>query len=82
MLMLLHAQNIANSSLTILYHLRCYHSLDVPNIHVYSQTGWTPLKGASSKGHVDIVRLLIEAKAQINTQKEVLNSYQQTIHTT
>ena len=46
------------------------------------QNGWTPLMRASREGHVDIVRLLIEAKAQINTQKEVLNSYQQTIHTT
>ena len=58
MLMLLHAQSIANSSLTILYHLRCYHSLDVPNI--YSQDGWTPLMVASFKGHADIVRLLTD----------------------
>ena len=35
------------------------------------QTGVTPLMKASREGHVDIVRLLIEAKAQINTQKEV-----------
>ena len=44
-----------------------------PNVWVYYliQTGWTPLMKASFEGHVDIVRLLIEAKAQINTQEEV-----------
>ena len=31
----------------------------------------TPLMTASFEGHVDIVRILIEAKAQINTQEEV-----------
>ena len=36
-----------------------------------TQTGWTPLMMASFKGHDDIVRILIEAKAQVNTQEEV-----------
>ena len=38
---------------------------------VYTQSGVTPLMTASFDGHVDIVRILIEAKAQINTQNEV-----------
>ena len=36
-----------------------------------TQDGWTPLMRASFGGLVDIVRILIEAKAQINIQKEV-----------
>ena len=36
-----------------------------------TQNGWTPLMEASFQGHVDIVRILIEAKAQINIQEEV-----------
>ena len=39
--------------------------------HVYTQDGRTPLMVASFNGHVDIVRILIEAKVQINTQQEV-----------
>ena len=39
--------------------------------HVYTQDGCTPLMTASFNGHVDIMRILIEAKAQINTQEEV-----------
>ena len=39
----------------------------------YSQHGYTPLIAASFIGHVEIVRILIEAKAQLNIQtKEVL----------
>ena len=34
----------------------------------YSQNGSTPLITASFEGHVEIVRILIEAKAQLNTQ--------------
>ena len=47
-----------------------------------TQDGWTPLMAASLGGHVDIVRILIEAKAQINTQREVCCSYHQKIHYT
>ena len=47
-----------------------------------AQDGWTPLMKASFHGHVDIVRILIEAKAQINTQKEVCCSYHQKTHHT
>ena len=36
-----------------------------------TQNGRTPLMEASFEGHVDIVRILIEAKAQINTQDKV-----------
>ena len=35
------------------------------------QNGWTPLMTASLHGHADIVQTLIEAKAQVDTQKEV-----------
>ena len=41
-----------------------------PLIRVYSQDDRTPLMIASFKGHVDIVRLLVEAKAQLNRQTE------------
>ena len=37
---------------------------------------------ASFHGHVDIVRMLIEAKAQVNTQEEVCCSYHQKTHCT
>ena len=37
----------------------------------YTQVGWTPLMMACFKGHIDIVRLLVQAKAQVNTQTEV-----------
>ena len=40
-------------------------------ILLYTQNGWTPLMIAASEGHVDIVRMLFEAKTQINTQDEV-----------
>ena len=36
-----------------------------------TQNGWTPLMEASFYGHADIVQTLIEAKAQVNAQKEV-----------
>ena len=36
-----------------------------------TQGDLTPLMAASFEGHVDIVKILIEAKAQINTQEEV-----------
>ena len=38
---------------------------------VHSQSGWTPLMTASFEGHIAIVRLLVEAKAQVNKQTEV-----------
>jgi ankyrin repeat protein len=41
-----------------------------PLINIHSQNGWTPLMRASFDGRVDIVRLLVEAKAQINIQTE------------
>ena len=55
------------------------------SIILYTQDGWTPLMTASYEGHVDIVRILIEAKAQINMQEEVCCSYiplENTLHNT
>ena len=46
-------------------------------LYYSSQNGWTPLMTASFNGHVDIVRILIDAKAQINTQEEVCYSHNQ-----
>ena len=37
---------------------------------------------ASFEGHTDIVQILIEAKAGINTQEEVCCSYHQKTHCT
>ena len=37
---------------------------------------------ASFHGHVDIIRMLIDANAQVNTQKEVCCSYHQKTHCT
>ena len=37
----------------------------------FIQNGWNPLMAASCEGHVDIVRLLLKAKAQVNTQEKV-----------
>ena len=45
---------------------------------IYStQDGLTPLMTASFQGHSRVVRILIEAKAQVNTQEEVSCSYHQ-----
>ncbi|CAI8047040.1 Ankyrin repeat domain-containing protein 29 [Geodia barretti] len=38
------------------------------NCTPYPEHGWTPLMTASFGGHVEIVRLLVEAKAQLNIQ--------------
>ena len=45
--------------------------------HVYAESfnqyignGMTPLMTASFEGHVNIVKLLVEAKAHINIQRE------------
>ena len=61
------------------------HSARLAPLGLYTQNGWTPLMTASFEGHIDIVRILIEAKAQINTQEEVCCSYHQkliTLYTT
>ena len=51
----------------------------ISNLHseyrYFTQDGWAPLITASFEGHVDIVRMLIEAKAQINAQDKVCYSY-------
>ena len=36
------------------------------------QCGWSPLHAASDKGHLDIVKTLIEAGANVNQADEVL----------
>ena len=49
-----------------------YHTLAVCMfVLIIPQGGRTPLMTASFEGHVDIVRALIEARAQVNTRKEV-----------
>ena len=35
------------------------------------QSGWSALHLAAQEGNVDVVRLLTEAKAHVNTQTEV-----------
>ena len=35
------------------------------------QNGWSPLYGASEKGHLDVVRTLLEAGANINQADKV-----------
>ena len=47
------------------------------SIQLFTQNGKTPLMVASVEGHVDIVRMLIEANAQVNEQDEVCNSIHQ-----
>ena len=42
---------------------------------VYIQDGVTALHQAALEGRVDVVRLLIETKAQINIQKKVCIIY-------
>ena len=41
----------------------------------FIQDGSTPLMTASFNGHVDIVRILIEAQAQVNIQTKVYVHY-------
>ena len=44
-------------------------------MHTYiSQNGWTALHLAAQEGHEDVVELLLEAKADPDPQKEVINS--------
>ena len=43
----------------------------VSNDAYSTQGGWTPLMTASQFGHVDVVKALIVAKVQVNTQAEV-----------
>ena len=45
-----------------------------------TQDGWTPLMIASFNGHVDIVRILTEAQAQINIQNEVYTNISYVAH--
>lgn len=45
----------------------------------YTQCGRTPLMEASHKGNVAIVRMLIDAKADIDAKNEVNCSYE-TLH--
>ena len=35
------------------------------------QDGWTPLMTASAEGHLDVVKILIEAGANVNDTNEV-----------
>ena len=39
----------------------------------YPQDGYTALHSASQEGHVDVVRVLIDANAHVNQQTTVLN---------
>ena len=51
-------------------------------LRVIPQDGRTPLMAASFHGHDDIVRMLIEAKTQVNMQEKVCFLYYQGILTT
>ena len=46
----------------------CYHT------HFATQNGWTPLYEASLDGHVAIVRLLLEKRADFNISDKVRNA--------
>ena len=53
---------------SIYTHCNCY--IVTANV-CFIQNGQTPLMTASFEGHVDIVRILIETQAQVNTQDKV-----------
>ena len=55
-------------------------SMCLHDFMILLQDGWTPLMTASCEGHTDVVQTLIEAKAQIDTQREVCCSYHQKTH--
>ena len=38
---------------------------------MYMQNGWTPLMQASQEGHVDVVNVLLDNKANPNHQTDV-----------
>ena len=39
--------------------------------NVFSQNGWTALRRASSSGHTDVVKLLVDSGAQIDNKDKV-----------
>ena len=54
----------------------CCYKVTHKNICIYIETlcpqdGWTALHLAAQEGKVDVVRLLIDAEAQVNIQTEV-----------
>ena len=67
---------------TVTLHEHKYIHIGEFTVDLCPQDGWTALMEASFKGYVDIVKMLIEAKAEINTQKKVSFSYHQKTHYT
>ena len=66
--------NSKNFSFTCIYIYRANLFIYICSkfsISIHSQNGRTPLMLASFDGRVDIVRLLVEAKAQLNIRAEV-----------
>ena len=45
----------------------CYYNIDM----LLLQSGWTPLHGASFNGHLEIIKLLINNKADISATSNV-----------
>lgn len=41
------------------------------NMHMFAQEGWSPLMKASLEGHLSLVQLLINAKANVNHISQV-----------
>ena len=53
----------------------CWPTSPQCTVHIvtsYSQDGWTALHLASQEGHINVVRVLIEASAHVNQQTKVL----------
>ena len=66
---ILHASCLA---FTLALHYVYVSALNVQCLlSLFVQNGWTPLMIASFNGHVDVVRILIEAHADIHKQDKV-----------
>ena len=60
-----------HTSISLILWVKCFVLLDEVTVCLCPQDDWTALHLAAQEGKVDVVRLLTEARAQVNIQTEV-----------
>ena len=68
---LIEAQAQVNTQKEVCCYKRIHHEKYVCTTVLCPQDGWTALHLAAQEGEVDVMRLLIDAEAQVNIQTEV-----------